>query len=396
MLLLINAHLVDARGEKKGHLLLEGDKLRRVEDLTPYADVPTMDLEGLTLMPAFCDTHVHFRDPGFTYKEDLETGSRSALAGGYTTVNLMGNTKPICDSKEVYEDIMERGKALGLIDIHQVMAITRGFNGRDLLDFSSLPSSVRCLSDDGKGILSNHTMYHACLNAKEQDLTLMIHAEDPDLSAEDYRVAEDLITLRDVYLSGYFGTKIHMSHVSTKGSMEAIMEAKKKGYPVSCEVTPHHLVLQDQDYKVNPPIRTEEDVKFLVQAVKTGFVDCIATDHAPHSKEDKEKGAPGMIGLETAFSLCYTYLVKKQNLPLSALSQLMSLGGLQILGLQNRGLLEDGYDAHLVVLDLEKTYTLDAKDMVSKSKNTPFQGMEVQGQVVMTLVGENVLYRREK
>ena len=155
-------------------------------------------------------------------------------------------------------------------------------------------------------------------------------------------------------------------------------------------------MLFDEDYRVNPPIRKEEDVKFLVQAVKTDFVDCIATDHAPHSEEDKEKGAPGMIGLETAFSLCYTYLVKKQNLPLSALSKLMSLGGLQILGVENRGLLEDGYDAHLVVVDLEKSYTIDRESMASKSKNTPFDGLEVQGQVMMTLVGENVLYRRER
>ena len=396
MLLLKHAHLVDARGERKGHLLIEHDKLRTVESLEEYTDVPSLDLEGLTVMPAFCDTHVHFRDPGFIYKEDLETGSKSALAGGYTTVNLMGNTKPICDSIEVYEDIIARGKALQLIDIHQVMAITKGFNGRELLEFSSLPPSVKCLSDDGKGILSNRTMYHACKAAKKQDLTLMIHAEDGELSGEDYRVAEDLITLRDVYLSGYFGTKVHMSHVSTVGSMEAIIEGKKKGYPLTCEVSPHHLVLFDEDYRVNPPIRKEEDVKFLVQAVKTDFVDCIATDHAPHSEEDKEKGAPGMIGLETAFSLCYTYLVKKQNLPLSALSKLMSLGGLQILGVENRGLLEDGYDAHLVVVDLEKSYTIDRESMASKSKNTPFDGLEVQGQVMMTLVGENVLYRRER
>lgn len=396
MLLLKNAHLVDARGERQGHLVIHQGKINIIEDPEEYKDAISINLEGLTLMPSFCDTHVHFRDPGFTYKENLETGSRSALAGGYTTVNLMGNTKPICDNADVYEDIMARGKALELIDIHQVMAITKGFDGKNLLDFSSLPSSVRCLSDDGKGILSNHTMYHACKAAKEHDLTLMIHAEDPDLSAEDYRAAEDLITIRDVYLSGYFGTKVHMSHVSTIGAMEAIIEAKKKNYPVTCEVSPHHLVLYDEDYRVNPPIRGMDDVKYLVQAVKTGFVDCIATDHAPHSEEDKEKGAPGMIGLETAFSLCYTYLVKKQNLPLSRLSQLMSLGGLQVLGVENRGLIEDGYDAHLVVVDLEKTYTIDANSMASKSKNTPFHGMEVQGQVMMTLVGENILYRREE
>ncbi|HZK09879.1 MAG TPA: dihydroorotase [Clostridia bacterium] len=395
MLIIKGAQLIDALGEKKGYLLIKDNKIKILDTLKGYEDVPSLDLDGLTLMPAFCDPHAHFRDPGMTHKEDLESGSRAALAGGYTTVNLMANTLPIVDNKKIYEDILERANSLKLIDIHQLMAVTRGFNGQDLIDFEDLPSSLSCLSDDGKGILSNQTMYQACLKAKEKDLTIMVHAEDPDLSSEDYRAAEDLITIRDVYLSGHLGAKIHFSHVSTRASMEAIMEGKKRGFPISCEVTPHHLTLWDHPYKVNPPLRKKEDADFLLHAIKTGFVDAISTDHAPHTKEEKKEGAPGMIGLESAFSLCYTRLVEENNLPLSSLSRIMSLGGLEVLGVKNRGLLQDGYDAHLVVVDLQKEYTLKEEDLYSKSKNTPFIGKKLRGQVLMTLVGERILYRRK-
>ncbi|NLY36042.1 MAG: dihydroorotase [Tissierellia bacterium] len=396
MLVIKNARLIDALGEKQGYLLIEEGKIKILKTLEGHEDTPYLDLQGLTLMPAFCDTHAHFRDPGMTYKEDLESGSRAALAGGYTTINLMANTLPIVDSKDIYEDIIKRARALELIDIHQVMAVTKGFGGEELIDFDQLPSSLRCISDDGKGILSNYAMYQGCLKAKKKDLTIMVHAEDPQLSPEDYRAAEDLITIRDVYLSGHLGAKIHFSHVSTKASMEAIIEAKKRNFPVSCEVTPQHLVLWDHPYRVNPPIRIKEDAQFLIHAIKTGYVDAIGTDHAPHSQEDKKNGAPGMIGLETAFGLCYTGLVEENNLPLSQLSRIMSLGGLEVLGIKNRGLLEDGYDAHLVVVDLEKEYQIREEDLHSKSKNTPFIGKKVRGQVRMTLVGETILYRRER
>lgn len=396
MLILKGARLVDAQGEKEGSLLIKEGKIKLLDSLEGYEEVETLDLEGLTLMPAFCDTHAHFRDPGMTYKEDLETGSRAALAGGFTTVNLMGNTDPIVDSREIYEDIIKRAGELELIDIHQVMAVTKGFNDKDLIDFDNLPEGIKCLSDDGTGILSNHTMYQALLKTKEKGLTIMVHAEDPDISPYDYRAAEDLITVRDVYLAGLLDAKVHMSHVSTRGSMEAIIEGKKKGYPVTCEVTPQHLNMWDSDYRINPPIRTKEDVDFLVHAIKMGYVDSIGTDHAPHSKEDKEKGSPGMIALESAFGLCYTKLVDENKLSLSQLSRFMSLGGLEVLGVENRGLLKDGYDAHLVVVDTDKEYVFMEEDIHSKSKNSPFIGKKLKGQVVMTLVDGKVLYRRDQ
>lgn len=395
MLILSNARLVDARGEKGGHLLIENEKIRLIEDPSLLPGAELMDLEGLVVMPSFCDTHAHFRDPGMTYKEDLASGSRAALAGGFTTVNLMGNTSPIVDTKEVYEDIISRAKKLNLIDIHQVMAVTRNFNNQDLIDFDNLPQGLKCLSDDGTGVTSARTMYRALEKARDRGLTIMVHAEEPELSSFDYRAAEDLITLRDIYLSGHLKAPVHFSHVSTIGSMEAIIEGKKRGYPLSCEVTPQHLNLWDSDYRINPPIRKKEDVDFLIHAIKMGYVDSLGTDHAPHSHEDKKAGSPGMIALESAFSLCYTKLVEENNLPLSSLSRLMSLGGLEVLGVENRGLIEDGYDAHLVVLDLDKSYTFKDEDIHSKSKNSPFIGWELKGQVVMTLIGERVLFRRQ-
>lgn len=396
MLILKNARLVDAQGEKEGSILIEDGRIKLITSLKGYEDTETLDLEGLTVMPAFCDTHAHFRDPGMTYKEDLETGSRAALAGGFTTVNLMGNTKPIVDSKEVHDDIIKRARELKLIDIHQVMAVTKGFNDKDLIDFENLPKGLKCLSDDGTGILSNLTMYRALEKAKEKGLTIMVHAEDPDISPFDYRAAEDLITVRDIYLSGHLDARVHMSHVSTRGSMEAIIEGKKRGFPVTCEVTPQHLNMWDDDYRINPPIRKKEDVDFLVHAIKTGYVDSLGTDHAPHSEEDKKKGSPGMIALESAFSLCYTKLVEEHQLSLSQLSSFMSQGGLRVLGVENRGLIKDGYEAHLVVVDTNKEYIFSEDHIHSKSKNSPFIGKKLKGQVLMTIVGDKVLFRRDK
>lgn len=396
MLILKKARLVDALGEKVGTILIEDGKIKLITSLEGYEDVKTLDLEGLTVMPAFCDTHAHFRDPGMTYKEDLESGSRAALAGGFTTVNLMGNTRPIVDSREIHEDIIKRARELGLIDIHQVMAVTKSFNDRDLIDFEDLPEGLSCLSDDGTGILSNLTMYRALEEAKKKNLTIMVHAEDPDISPFDYRAAEDLITVRDVYLAGHLEAKVHMSHVSTRGSMEAIIEGKKRGFPVTCEVTPQHLNMWDDGYRINPPIRKKEDVDFLIHAIKTGYVDSIGTDHAPHSEEDKKNGSPGMIALESAFGLCYTKLVEEHQLSLSQLSRLMSLGGLKVLGVENRGLIKEGYDAHLVVVDTDKEYTFTENYIHSKSKNSPFIGKKLKGQVLMTIVGDRVLFRRDK
>ena len=224
----------------------------------------------------------------------------------------------------------------------------------------------------------------------------MSHAEDMEISPWDYRLAEDVETLRNCWLSEYYQTRLHMCHVSTRGAIEAIRIAKLRGAPVTCEVTPHHLWFTDDvcQYRVNPPIRTADDVAALVEAIQEGVVDAIATDHAPHSEEDKAKGAAGMVGSETAFGVCYTKLCRGEGLPLELLSELMSSRPAQILGL-NKGRLEPGYDADLVLVDLNNPYTVDREKLHSKSKNSPYDGAELYGKICTTIKGGQITYQAE-
>jgi len=274
-------------------------------------------------MPAFIDLHVHFRDPGYTHKEDLMTGGLAGLKGGYTFVNLMGNTKPICSNMEVVDYVLNKAKELDLLDVHQCVSITTDFDGETLDHLDAIDNRVKIITDDGKGIKSNIVMYNAMNKAKDKGLIVMVHAEDGDLTPIDYRISENIITLRDIYLAGVTDSWLHLTHVSTKEAIDAIRTAKECGQKLlTCDVTPHHITLWDNSYRVNPPIREEEDAKALIQGIIDGTVDVIATDHAPHTKEDKENGSPGLVGLETAFSVSYTTLVKSGHIDLKKLSQL--------------------------------------------------------------------------
>ena len=225
----------------------------------------------------------------------------------------------------------------------------------------------------------------------------MSHAEDMEISPWDYRLAEDIETVRNCWLSEYYQTRLHMCHVSTRGAIEAIQMAKLRGAPVTCEVTPHHLWFTDDtcDYRVNPPIRTADDVQALIDAIRSGVVDAIATDHAPHSEEDKLKGMAGMVGSETAFGVCYTKLCKEEGLPLELLSHLMSTRPAEILGLA-KGQLEPGYDADFVLVDLDTPYTVDKNKLHSKSHNCPFDGAQLYGRVCATVKGGELTYQAEE
>lgn len=339
---------------------------------------------SLVLMPAFVDLHVHFRDPGYTYKEDLESGMRSALAGGFTDVQLMANTKPITSTMEQAMDVINRAQALELIDVHPVVSITNEFDGADLSHLEGIEEPIRMISEDGKGVESAYAQLEAMKIAKEKGLILTLHEEDPSFSAHDMRLAEDVMTIRDLYLAEKSGAKVHFAHVSTVDAIEAIREAKKTNPNISCEVTPHHLVLWDHPYRVNPPIRAKADVEVLRQAAIDGTIDCIATDHAPHTEEDKKNGAPGMVGLEIAFALCYTHLVKEKIFSMQTLSSLMSEKPAKLLGL-NQGRFLVGQEADLVVVDTQKTEVVRPEEFYSKGANTPFAGEELQGKVVRTM-----------
>jgi dihydroorotase len=250
-----------------------------------------IDGKGKVLMPAFVDMHAHFRDPGFTYKEDILSGSRAAVTGGYTTVNLMANTNPISSDMRIVNYVREKARKIGFIDVHQVVSITKNLDGKTLSHLDEIEGNVKFISDDGKGVSDDKIMFKAMLKAKREGITVISHAENPEMSDIDMRAAENMMTWRDLYLAKNTGCRLHMAHVSTKEAMRYVIEAKKEGVKVTCEVTPHHLALTSKDeYRVNPPIREKEDVDFLVKAIREGFVDAIATDHAPHTLEDKLNG----------------------------------------------------------------------------------------------------------
>lgn len=354
-----------------------------VEEFSRNEADEIIDCNNLALMPSFTDMHVHFRDPGFTYKEDLETGSHAALKGGFTNVLLMGNTKPTVSSPEIYEDIMKRGKDIDLIGIDQVYTITKNFDGKTLDHLDTLPESVKFISDDGHGVDDDAIMYLAMVKAKKLGVNMTLHEEVAKVSAIDYEVAEDAMTLRDCYYAYKLDMPVHFSHVSTKGAMTAIKYFKDLGAKITCEVTPHHLYFSEKtrdEMKVNPPIRREEDRQFLLKMIKEGYVDAISTDHAPHSAEEKKNGAPGFIGIETAFSTCYEVLVKSGIISLNQLVKIMSTRPSELLNIK-KGKLEPGYMADFTLVDLDKSYEYKEEDILSKSKNSLMIGKTLYGSI---------------
>ena len=396
-ILIKNANVIDSSQNFFGDVYIENGKIKEIGTELNKNGVETIEAKGLVLMPAFVDTHAHFRDPGLTYKEDLETGSRAALRGGYTGVCLMGNTSPVCSSKEVLDYVKNKEKDLDLIDICQCVTITKNFDGKTISHLENFKDDhrVKVISDDGVGVSDSRVMMEAMKVAKENNWVIMSHAESKEFSDIDMRLAENMMTWRDITLAKVTGARLHMAHVSTKEAMRYIIDGKCNGVNVTCEVTPHHISLTNDinNYRVNPPIREKEDVGFLIKAIKHGDVDCIGTDHAPHTLEDKKKGSPGMVGLETSFPICYTTLVKNGVITINRLSEMMSKNPAEILKM-NKGNISIGLDGDLVLLDLNKKIKVDSTKFYSKGKNTPFEGMEFYGEVVMTIKGGRVLYKR--
>ena len=390
-MLLKNARL--ASGQPVDLLLKNGLIAAMGLDLAADGE-EVLDCAGRTVLPAFVDLHCHWRTPGFEYKEDIATGSAAAAAGGYTFVNLMPNTKPVCSSADIAHSVMAEAERIGLCAANQTVSITQNFDGHTLDHLKTLPEDLKFITEDGKGVQSGNVMAKAFAIAAQRGLTIMSHAEDMDISPWDYRLAENIETVRNLHLSEYYGTRLHMCHVSTKEAVEAIGAAKWKGVPVTCEVTPHHLWFADTDYRVNPPIRKAEDVDALVEAIRLGVVDAIATDHAPHTDEEKAAGAAGMVGLETAFGVCYTKLCKEKGLPLARLAELMSTAPAEILGLAGHGRVLPGYAADLALVELDTPYTVDKNALHSKSHNCPYDGAQLFGRVDLTIKGGKVTWKR--
>lgn len=391
-LLVKGARIIDEEKDFIGDIYIENGKIKDFGEDLAY-ECKEVYGKNMVVMPAFIDLHVHFREPGFTEKEDLYSGGLAALKGGYTLVNTMANTNPIASSMEIVEYVLNKAKNHDLVDIHQTVSITENFDGETLSHLDKLDNRVKFISDDGKGVASNLVMYKAMLKAKEKGFTIMVHAEDEDFTPIDYRISENIETIRDIYLAKVTGSRLHISHVSTKEAIEEIRRGKKEGLNLTCEVTPHHISLWDNDYKVNPPIREKEDVEALIEGIVDGTVDAIGTDHAPHTREDKEKGSPGLSGIETAFPVAYTTLVEAGKIDLKKLSKIMSGNPGRIFGVK-KGRIEKGYDGDLVLLDLEKEIVVNGESFISKGKNTPFNGMKFKGEVAMTIKNGEIKYKR--
>lgn len=383
-LLIKNGRVIDFASDFIGDIYIKDGIIKEIGD-NLHKNCQIIDAKGYVVMPAFVDLHSHFRDPGLEYKEDIETGSRAAAKGGYTTVNLMGNTKPICSDMETVNYVIKKAQKIGLVDVHQTVSITKDLQGKDISHLMEIDDSVKCISDDGKGVYSGRIMHDAMVIAKKRNFVVMSHAEDEEMTPISTRLSENMMTERDIALAKFTGCHLHLSHVSTKEAMKCIIEAKKEGFNITCEVTPHHIAFTGESlYKVNPPIRKEDDVEYLIKAIEDGYLDAIGTDHAPHTKEDKEKGACGISGIETSFSVCYTKLVKEGNLTINKLSEIMAKNPAEILKV-NKGRVSIGYEGDLVIADLNSKYTVDSEKFQSKGKNTPFNGMELYGIIIKTI-----------
>lgn len=392
-MLIKNAVLVDALGSRNGEVRIENGLISEVATTVEQrAGESVLDAKGLTLMPAFIDLHAHFRTPGYEYKEDITTGSAAAARGGYAFVNCMANTNPICSNAAIAHGVMDEAKRIGICEVNQVVSITENFDGKTLTHLEDLPEDIKVISEDGKGVQNNKVMWQAMQIAARKNLLVMSHAEDMDISPLDYRLAENIETARNIFLAKATGARLHMCHVSTKEALREVINAKMCGVRVTCEVTPHHIWFTDTLYRVNPPIRAKADVDFIIEAMREGHVDAIATDHAPHSPEDKTNGAPGMVGLETAFAVCNTKLVREAQLPMSILSRMMSRGPARIMGLEQKGMIDKGMDGDLVLVNPDEAFTVHAADFAGKSKNTPYEGLELYGTIHATIKGGVLTY----
>lgn len=387
-------------------------EIARARTLALVSQERVVEGDGLLCCPGFVDIHVHLREPGQSEKETLRTGSEAAARGGFTRLACMPNTRPVLDSPESVRDLYLRIAREALVPVHVIAAITRGSEGQELTDFAALKAAgAVAISDDGRGVQRADVMRAALHAAAAVGLPIFAHCEDESLSAggavNEGMAAESRCLLgipaesevahvaRDLALAERSGARYHVCHMSCADSARLIREARRRGVRASCEVAPHHLLLADADipgdearFKMNPPLRSAADRDALIEALLDGTVDAIATDHAPHTEEEKARGlklAPfGVIGLETAFPLLYTHLCEERGVPLGRILHLLSRGPAELLGLPY-STIRIGARADLVLLDLETEREVSSRELRSKGRNTPFMGRRLRGWPVLTL-----------
>ncbi|WP_026395258.1 dihydroorotase [Acetobacterium malicum] len=380
--LIKNVEMVDADGRRFGKVLIEDGKIKKVykEKGNVKSEYDQeIDGRGYLLMPGFIDMHCHLRDPGFEYKETIETGMQAALKGGFTTLVAMANTKPFMDEAALVNANLDKAEALQLCNLIQVAALTKEFNDSNLVDIESLRPLTNVFSNDGVSIMNPDIMVAGLKASTEHDFILLTHCQP-----------ETELVRRDVKLLEEIGGHLHVCHISKKDTLELIEEAKNKGLDITCEVTPHHIFASAMDYKVNPPFRTYPDRRALIEGIKAGIIDMCGTDHAPHSEEDKLKGAPGINNFEMAFAMYYT-VFEQNGISLEKLSEMLSNAPAKRLGLK-AGLIKERYPADLVLVDLNWEGKINPKEFVSKSKNNPFGGETLKGKVMMTMVKGEIKY----
>lgn len=424
-MLIANARILDPSCEPPvdfiGDILIEGDRIIKVGSNLAQTKIAQgaqhIDASGLCAAPGFLDIHVHLRDPGFTHKEDIITGCKAAAAGGVTGVCCMPNTKPVTDSEEVLSYILDKAKDADT-RVYPIASITKGMLGQELNDIAALHAcGAVAVSDDGRPVENGGMMLKALKEAYKAGVPVISHCEDltiidggiinegrisKELGVKGMdRASEDSITAREIVLAESSDTAIHIAHVSTKGSVQLIREAKARGVKVTCETAPHYMMMTDElllsynaNFRMNPPLREQEDCEAIVEGVLDGTIDAIVTDHAPHAAEEKAnflKAPNGIVGLETSFAAACTVLVHQCGMSLLDLVKLMSTNPANLLRLPG-GTLREGSLADIVLFDPDRSWTVDAEKLHSKSKNTPFDGLKLTGRVVRTILGGKTVF----
>ncbi|MBI4244660.1 MAG: dihydroorotase [Planctomycetes bacterium] len=399
--------------DKVTNLFIENNKISSITDEEPSSHI-VIDASGKVVCPGFIDMHVHLREPGREDKEDLKHGVQAAVWGAFTTICTMANTDQPIDNEASVSFIKYKAKSLNLAKVEPICAVTKGLNGEELTNFylTSQAGAV-AFSDDGKSIMDSNLMLKALQYSRLVDKRIISHAEDSNLTRDGIvnegeislltglkgipSVAEEIIVIRDILLAGYAKSKLHIAHVTTSGSVDLIKWGKKKGIDVTCEVTPHHLILTDEQlttydarFKVNPPLRAKKDAESLIQAINDGVIDVIASDHAPHTideKEDEIHLAPfGIVGLETVFGLLNKYLVEPKKVALNKIIQLLTSNPAKVLNMDDRGSLKPGSTADVVVLDTEAKWIVDTSKFKSKCRVSPYSNFDMKGRVVTVII----------